>query len=222
MSYYDILIVAVIAIFVMIGYSKGLIVSALRFITWILSFVLAKLISPIVAELIINSQFAAPIQSFINERLLYLERTGIQNFSQSLANVQQGKSSGVVDDLILEGLKGGMTLDISNITSYLSLSLSSMMIRIGSMIMVFLVLSIIFGIIVKIAKGFVKLPVIKQLDKVGGVCLGILEGFIIAYVITLLMSIFKMGGIEGEFQNTVLAKYFLNLDWLKQAYLILA
>lgn len=222
MNYFDIIIVVIIAIFTLLGYKKGLVVGALRFITWVLSFVLARIISPIVAEIIIKSQYFNSINTFVNERLVSLEQSGIQNFSQSLASANQGQSSGIVGDILIQGLKGGKLVDTTNILSFLSMSLSIMMIRIGSMVLVFIALSIIFAVLIKIAKGFVQLPVIKQLDKAGGLCLGILEGVIIAYIVILLISVFKIGGIEGEFQNTLLAKYLLNMDFLKKAYLMVS
>jgi uncharacterized membrane protein required for colicin V production len=218
----DIMVVAIVIIFVILGYRKGLVLSAMRFITWLLSFVMARIFSPVAADYFFNTQYFTSLNTFVKEKLVGIEQAGMQNFANSLGSAKAGESNGVIGDLLIEGLKNGDIIDSSNVLNYLSLALSSMIVRIGCLIIVFVVVSILFAVLMKLVKGVVRLPVIKQLDKSGGVILGVLEGLIISYVIILIVSMFKIGGIEGDFQDTILIKYFLNIDILKSAYLIVS
>lgn len=218
--FYDLIIVAILIVFIIMGYHKGLVMSVLRLVAWILSFILAKLLSPMVSVYISGTEFFQTLQQSIREKLLELQAAGFQNFEQSIQKANQGQGEGLIADLLLEGLKSGKVIDTQNILDFLSLSIAQAMVQMGSLVAVFVLVSLLISLLLRFIKGIVSLPVIKQLDKAGGLLFGLLQGIVIAYIVVMLFNLLHIGGIQGQFDNTLIVKHFLNFDLLKQGYLM--
>jgi len=67
------------------------------------------------------------------------------------------------------------------------------------LIALFLICRVIFGIAAKLLKSITSLPILKQLDRLGGLAFGLLQGFVIIFGILAIISFTASFG-DGMFQ----------------------
>jgi hypothetical protein len=149
-----------------------------------------------------------------------MQSSGTESLTTTLQNAENGQSKGIIGDMLIEGIKSGHNIDVANVYQFVSDSIATMIISIACMLIIFIAIRILFAIFIKfVIKSIVKLPVLKQIDKVGGIGIGFLEGIIVAYIFIMILNILNLGGIEGQFEKTYVVKYFLDIDLVKATFL---
>lgn len=165
----DLIIIAIIALFTFIGYKKGLIKVAFGLV----SFILALLISVILYK---------PVSNFI------INYTSIDNNIESV--VEERLSSPDTTDEETQNIVSNYYSNIKNAsTSVISNGISKTIINVGCMIIVFIITKIILLFFKFSGDLIAKLPLIKQVNHVGGFIYGLLKGFIIIYILLALIAI---------------------------------
>lgn len=153
----DVIVLAIIVLCVFLGYKRGLVKVAFHLVAFILSIVLTILLyGPITNWVIENTTLEQTIETKI------MEKNQKQNDEKS------------------EGLTYQVQNDIMNATTD---TISHLIISIGVGIALFIIIRVILFTIGFLADGFASIPIIKQLNKVGGIIYGFLEGAFIIYVI---------------------------------------
>ena len=172
----DLVIVAVIALCIIVGYLKGLTGSLIKIVSFVLSLVIAfVLFAPISNFVINNTQIDENIETAIRQTITSEDEkdekmpTAITEYiNQKVEEVAQDAKEGVVDSTAKE--------------------VSITIVKAGTWIALFLVARIALICLRFITSLITKLPVIKQFDKVGGIIYGLIEGLIITYFALALIS----------------------------------
>ena len=199
----DIIIVLIFALFIFFGYTRGLTGSVLKilsfFIALVIAFVLFKPISNfIIDNTLIDEKIQESIVSIvekdsneegkIEEEETTLPQSMIDYINKSVSNAANDAKKTVVENT--------------------SRDIAIVIVNIGSAILVFLIARIILLFVKGIADFLTELPIIKQLDKTGGVIYGILESLIIVFIIFAIFTLISPL-IEGTGILTIINKSFI-------------
>ena len=165
----DLILIAIIALFTFIGYKKGLIKVAFGLVSFILALAISILIYKPVSNFIINyTSLDNTLESAIEERLSSPDTTN-QETENIISNYYSNAKNASIS-LIANGI-------------------SKTIIHIGCIIIVFIISKIILLFFKFSGDLIAKLPLIKQINRAGGFIYGLLQSFIIIYVLLALIAI---------------------------------
>lgn len=190
----DIILIAIIALITFIGYKRGLIKVAFKLISFLLAIVLAVVLYKPVSNFIINSTpIDDNLKQAIEERL-------------SSPDISNEETDNIVA-AYYDNVKNSSTTVAAKI-------ISESIINVGCMIIVFVISKLILLLFRFSGDLIAKLPLIKQLNSVGGFVYGILEGFILIYIllalIALMSPIFNMNQIINMINSSIIANIMYN------------
>ena len=172
----DIIIVLIIVISALLAYRKGLISLSVQLLATIISILIIIVIYKPVSNLIINTTgIDEYIQNGILEKVTDVVEQDKENNNQIVETIENGMLPETARNLSIDIVQGG----------------------------VILILYILLRIALRFVTGLVnivaKVPIIKQINKLGGVLYGIIRGLLLVYVILLLVNL--SGNINSN--NTV-------------------
>ena len=175
----DIVIVAIIALCLFLGYRRGLTGSLLKILSFVLAIVIAFILFKPVSNLVINhtkwdDSLKTSIEQFITEK------TSTPEERSSLPQVIVES----IDETMAQSVNEAKEVAIENTAQ----SVTNLIVNAGVWIAVFIIARILLIFIKFITALIAKLPVIKQFDKLGGILYGILEAFVILYVLLAIIS----------------------------------
>ena len=185
----DIIIIIVIILSIILGRKKGLTVCLVNFFSLIIALVVALLFYRPVGNFVIEkTPIGENVKQVIKENLPMNDEEfkldensnlpdGMKNYINETAN-----SANEVKDEAIETV---------------STQLSTEVIMVISFVIVFLITRTVLLIVKILSKIINKLPVLKQLDHLGGAIVGFVEGVIIVYFIFAVIST-----ISPVFENT--------------------
>ena len=188
----DLVIIAIIALCVLVGYHKGLTGSLLK----IVSFVLALIIAFILFK---------PVSNFIIDKTDWdenLEQAIRQSILKDEEKTNDETQKEVITDYINNAVEKAGNEAKTAIVDSTAREVAIMIINIAVAIALFIVSKIILLLVKGLANLLTKLPVIKQCDKLGGIIFGILQSLVIIYVALAIISfaspmMSETGIIEG-------------------------
>lgn len=191
---FDIVLILIVMISTFIGYKKGLINVIFNLCAFIIALIITMfLYTPITNFVIDNTEFDEKIESIIIEK-------GVTTDGESLAE------DGVIDKYIsktIEDTKNNMVMSASTV-------IAQKVIGIAVAIILFIVVRIILIFAKALINGIANLPIIKQLNEVGGLIYGILMGLIIVYVILavlfFIVSVNNTGAIANAINTSIITK----------------
>ena len=172
----DLIIVLIIVISALLAYRKGLISLSVQLLATIISILIIIVIYKPVSNLIINTTgIDEYIQNGILEKVTDVVEQDKENNNQIVETIENGMLPETARNLSIDIVQGG----------------------------VILILYILLRIALRFVTGLVnivaKVPIIKQINKLGGVLYGIIRGILLVYVILLLVNL--SGNINSN--NTV-------------------
>lgn len=162
----DLLLVSIIALFVLIGYKQGLVKSAIK----ILSFFIAVIISlilykPISNTIIVHTSLDDTIKNII------VENVKIEEKKEEDSNV------------IKENLSNKIIVGANNTIEEAANSFAVKIIELGVILLLYLVTRLVLRFISALTDLITNLPILKQINKTGGIIYGFLKGIFIIYAI---------------------------------------
>lgn len=183
----DLIIIAIVLLFIIVGYKKGLTGSLIKLLSFAIAVVLALILYKPVANTIIQ-------RTQIDENL---ENAIITTFrSQENNQIKQEKKQSNMPETIVNNINTQIdeaTAEAKNaIVENTAMKTTKTIINIGSGILIYIIVRFILFIISIFAKQITKLPIIKQMDKTGGVIYGILEGMVIVYILLSIISLLSV------------------------------
>jgi len=195
----DLIIGVIVIVFLIKGYRKGLIACLIDFFAVIIALVLAYCLCGTVAEAIkTNTEVDETIKEFIIDHTPGGADIKIEA-DENLPDVIQEKINSSVDGINetkSKALDGTATEITNNIMKALAF--------IGIFILVRLVL-----VVVKwISKIFTKIPVIEQINGIGGIVMGFLESAILIYTIFGVISLISPMLTETKIIEKINESYF--------------
>ena len=193
----DLTVIGLIALFTFIGYKQGLVKAAIKilsfFIAIIIAFVLYKPVSLIVIN---NTNIDDKIKNTIVENVKIDEK---DNTEQS--------------NVIKDNLTNKIIAGANNTVEEVSNSFTVKLIEIAVMLLLYIVTRIILRFISKLSDLITKLPIIKQINKTGGVIYGLIKGILIVYAILAiiyLISPMVNSNLFNAIDSTIIAKEIYN------------
>ena len=166
----DLIIVAVIAICIIIGYVRGLTGCLIKILSFVLSLVIAFILFVPVSNFVIeNTQIDENLEKSIREMIISDNKSSEEEIPTAMSDYINKRAEEIVDNAKEE---------VVNATAR---DISQTIVKAGTWITLFIVARIALIFLKLITSLISKLPVIKQCDKLGGIIYGVLEGLLITY-----------------------------------------
>lgn len=172
----DLIIIAVVLLFIFLGYKKGLTGSLIKLLSFIIAIVVAfVLYKPVANAVIENTVIDDNIRTTLSATL------GVENKTE---NTEENVPSTIMDNINKE-IENATDEVKANVIDHTTITI----VNIGSGIVIFLAVRVILVLINLFAKILTDLPVIKQVDKLGGLAYGAIEGIFIVYAVLAVISL---------------------------------
>ena len=169
----DIIIVAIILLSTFLAYRKGLITLAIQLVAVVIAVVLALLLYKPVSNVIIN---VTGIDESIQNAIL-------EEANDMMTNDEEGANQ------VVETIQNGMLPETAR-------TISINIIEGAVILILYIVIRIILKFVTALANLVSKLPILNQLNQLGGIIYGILRGVLIVYILLLIVNL--SGEIEPQ------------------------
>ena len=172
----DLVIIAIIALCVLIGYWKGLTGSLLKIVSFVLALVIAFILFKPVSNFVIDkTDWDENLEQAIRQSILKNEETPKEeNEKENMPDV--------ITDYINNAVEKAGNEAKTALVDSTARDVSVMIINVAVAIALFIVSKIILLLVKGLANLLTRLPVIKQFDKLGGIIFGILQSLVIIYI----------------------------------------
>lgn len=181
---FDFIIILLIAVMGIIGYARGAINTLISFLGMIASFVIAKLLAPVISEKLIATDF---VQKMISDFSANAMNQLLQEYSssslQTFAPLQDTHGIGSV----LSGLQNGEALLTGSLTPVMESIMSIVL-----FFAVFILCSLCLTLIRHLGKGINKVPVLGFANRLAGLVIGAVMALVICWVILYLMVLYAL------------------------------
>ena len=179
----DLIIIGIVALSVFLAYRKGFISLAVKLVAFIIAIGITAILYQPVSNFVINA-------TGIDESI---ENTILEKTSEIM--IKERDETPEVANQLIEDAK-------NNILPQTAKELSINIVRIFVMIMLFLVVRIGLNFVTALANLIAKLPIIKQINKAGGIVYGLGRGILIVYIALLLIAFAgKMNSKNTIYEN---------------------
>lgn len=162
----DIIIIAIIALSVFLGYKKGIVALSIQLFAFIIAVVITFILYQPITNLIVN---ATGIDESIQNAILE-KANDIMQEDNELSNT------------VIEEAKNNMLPETAR-------TLSINIITFVVMILLFVLVKIGLRFVTALANLVTKLPILKQVNELGGIIYGLIRGILIIYVALLIINI---------------------------------
>lgn len=169
----DIIIVAIILLSTFLAYRKGLITLAIQLVAVVIAVVLTLLLYKPVSNVIIN---VTGIDESIQNAIL-------EEANDMMTNDEEGANQ------VIETIQNGMLPETAR-------TISINIIEGAVILILYIVIRIILKFVTALANLVSKLPILNQLNQLGGIVYGILRGLLIVYILLLIVNL--SGEIEPQ------------------------
>ena len=218
----DLIIGVIIILFLIIGYKKGLVFCLINLATFIVAIVLAFALCSPVAELVKNTtEVDENMKAFIISHMPGGEDIDLKANEQLPDPIKNAIDDSVAS--INEAKEKAIDATATEITNNV--------LRAICFVAIFFLVKILMWVLKLVSRIFTKIPVIEQINSLGGMIVGTLEGLIIVYVIFGVIALISpmltntaiVDSINGSFfgkmmyNNNVVVKYIYNGAKLEDA-----
>ena len=185
----DVIIVAIIALNVYLCYKKGLVNLAVGLIAVVAAIILSVIFYKPVTNLIVeNTEFDEKLQSTI-----------VETFTPEGAEAGQVRYVGILS--YLETELGNVVNDTQNEVVYQTANaMAEKIINLIVFIVIFIGVRVALFALTFVADAITSLPILKQLDDVGGILYGLVKALLIIYVVLAIVSL-----VVGFTSNTAIS-----------------
>lgn len=210
----DLVIVGIFIACVGMGYFKGLTGSLLKIVSFVLALVIAFVLFKPVANFVIeHTNWDENLEQAIKEMLL--EDTKQEEVQK--ANEEQSMPDAIMN-YINEAVEQAGTDAKNAIVETTARNVAVTIINSAVLIVLFLISRIVLILVKGLANIITKIPIIKQVDKLGGIIYGVLEFLVILYIILAIISFISPmiagTGIIKGIQDSFLGSRFYNNNLL--------
>ena len=158
----DIIILAIIALSIFLGYRKGLVELAIKLCAFLIAIVITFILYQPISNLVINT---TSIDETIENAIL-----------EKANDVMEGEEG---DDELSEEIKQEAT---QGLLPEAARELAINIVRGGVIILLYILIRIALRFVTALANLVAKLPILKQFNKAGGAIYGALRGIVLIYV----------------------------------------
>ena len=230
MNWSDYLVIGLIAVFAIYGMYRGVILSVYKLVAFFACIYVSIKFSPVIAALLKNTPVYSSIKNAVAKNLPILSHQAIS--SPDTATTGTAGAEAVLGTLPLPGfLKQSMLgslpspselINTDSIVNAISEELTMTILSVLSLILLYVVLRIVASFVGLLLKGISKLPLFKQVNKLGGFVLGGAQGILAVYILCAILVIFnanpKFAGIFNSIGTSMFAGGFYEnnfiINWL--------
>ena len=176
----DIIIIVVLLAFIAIGKHNGLVVSLINIFSLVLAFVLAFLLyKPVGNAIIEKTEIDDNLKTFISVRI---------PMNDSEINVKNSNLPDAMKEHI-QDMADNVNETKDSVIDKTSTELANHVVYILAFVIIFIIVKAVLLILKIVSKLITKLPILKQINGVGGAICGFIEGVVIIYAIFAVISI---------------------------------
>jgi uncharacterized membrane protein required for colicin V production len=194
MNWLFIVTVLVMILFTFIGMKRGLVKIAMSMLSLVISLVLVSIVTPYVSDFLTNH---TPVYDTVKESCV-----------ESLSGVMREESTKLTDQLSIidslplpESIKEGLAdnnnsevygiLKVDTFVEYMGGYIAKTIINIVAYIITFVIIFIGLRIFMHTLNFLTELPVLKGINKLGGLLIGFMQGIICIWLFMLLITLFS-------------------------------
>lgn len=216
MSALEIIVATIIFVFAMKGMKQGLVLTICSFVTLFLAIIITQAVTPQVSSMIREND---KIVSFMSEQVESVLFNNKDDKSDSKLNNKKRIEKLSIPKVLKKDLTENDNkskyeeLGAANFQEYASTYVAYSIINSITYVVVFIIILSLLKIITHALNLLTKLPVIHTLNKLGGLGVGVLEGFIIVWIGFVALTMF----CSTDFGTEVL-KQIEKSVWLSYLY----
>lgn len=174
----DVVVIVIIGFCVYFYYNRGLISTLFGFCSTLLSLVLSRLLSPVVANILRGTSLFESIKEYIGNSIVE-NGTGGENGFISNLGIPDFLKTALLDNDNKEVYKA---LNVTNPKDYVSEYIASFVINIIAMVLVFVLVFILIKVLANTLNIVSKLPILKTANRLGGGILGFVQAVLIIWI----------------------------------------
>lgn len=195
----DILIVLILGLCLFLGYKKGLVKCAFKLLSFLIAIIIAFLFYKPISSLIIEHTqldeiLETKLVSILDKKEQEPSKIEQENKTSSLPEVMVES----INETIKDATKGAKTSLVQTAAHQFTLSIISF----GVMLFLFLLTRLVLWVIQLLTKVLTDLPLIKQVNTLGGLLYGLLEGVFILYLLLAIFSFVPITSIQQAIQTS--------------------
>ncbi len=219
---FDLVMLAVIIVFIVVGCLRGAIKTILSFAGGIVSLFLSAVIGKALAMAVYDAFFKQSILDKISTAVTDVIKSGTNNIGDSVVSALPEFIRNLIGDEIINNI-GNMTVDPSqkiatNVATSVEQVISPLfvaMITVIIAIILFVILKVLLGILFHCADFLNNIPVVGTANKIAGGVLGAVYGVVIVFCVTVVISCFssffdKEGVLQKEIMDNSLCFSVVN------------
>lgn len=217
----DIVIILIVLFFVLIGKKRGFALSLLSTCSIILSIVISLfLYQPVETYLRENTELKEQISNAIISSMNNEDKSDQESTNENQQGESEGKGffNSLINNYVNLGKEKAEETK-NQVVQQTAENITENILKVLSFVIVYILVTVILLILKFALKIFTKLPVINQIDKIGGIVLGFAEGVIIVYIIIAIISIVvpekKDGNISQRIDESYIGRYVYNNNVIK-------
>lgn len=177
-------VVAVIGLFALVGYKKGMVKIVLSMIAMAVTYVLAGALTIPVSMAL---KTATPVYTTIEESVeKMVKEAKIDDTKLDITAIEKLNLPSQIEEKLIDGAEKVT----SGFNDYLVSSISNFILKALTFFILFIVIYIILSIVIKIFDFVSKLPLINTVNKAGGLAVGAAQGLITVWIGCLVITAF--------------------------------
>ena len=192
----DLIIIGIIVLSTFIGYKQGMVKAAIKILSFFIAIIVAFAIYKPISSIVIN-------KTSIDDNI---KNTIIEKINpEGMAEDQEIS----IDDSLTKKIIGEANNTIEEIAQAFSIKI----VEIGTLLTLYIGIKIALRFISALADLIAKLPILKQINKTGGLIYGVIKGIVMVYTIlaiVYLVSPLIKTDVTKEIDNTLVTKYMYN------------
>lgn len=200
----DIIILIILLLFIFIFAAKGFVASILKSFSWLISILVTYLLYPIVSG-ILRQTFIFDILKESIYGVMGLDTMETANGAAQIAAIEgltlpQGLKNMLVDNnnsVIYE------LLGVDSLQEYIAGYIANIILNIVTGLLVFFIIVIIIKVATGTLQLAVKLPVVRQINGIGGALLGLFWGIMAVWTVMSLSTIFITTPFFSDMINAI-------------------
>lgn len=178
----DIIILSLIALCVILGYKKGLTKCVIKILSFVIALVVAFILFKPVSNLIINN---TTIDDNIRNSIINLIQDDVEQNGKISEDTSLPQSMiEYINESIETSVNQTKMTVVNTVANEISVGIVNVCVAIG----LFIIVRIALIFVKALSSIITDLPIIKQVDKVGGILYGLFEALIIIFVIFAIIS----------------------------------
>lgn len=192
----DIVIIAILALSIIMGYKKGLINVIFNIFAFLLAIIITLVLYKPVSNIIIKN-------TDIQEKI----ETAIIENTKGEENKKEEKTENRIQKYIENTMQNAEEDAKSKAIEVVAKDVSTKCIEIITALILFVITRIILIVLKFLTETLANLPVVKQCNEIGGLLYGVIKGILIIYVILTIMFFIISLKPEGMTENLIETSY---------------